>query len=406
MCEDCIKRRGPDYNSYQETEILNHKFITYASILWLQGEKLVKQPISNDKSIFLYNGDVFGGDISDEDRNLYGDTILLLQKLESSDNVAESLSKIQGPYAFIYFDKSNLKIYFGRDVFGRRSLLIGQIEGGLILTSVARNDINCLELPAIGTFSYDLNLKTLTLIPWSITNNNFSIKLKELESVLHCEIKLDVRLKKIHSKAFVEPTHVDLEIFRRIQSMPINNALEILINDTIFSNNIEILHKLLTKAVMQRIYTQPRYCKNCILNKDICTHAVTGILFSGGLDCTILALLADKFTDESRSIDLINVAFENSAGYNTPDRKTGLESFEELKKLCPNRSWNFIAVNVSRSELDEDRKSHIRHLIHPMKSILDDSLGCALWYASRGRGESYETPSRVGSLNRLITKRY
>lgn len=40
-------------------------------------------------------------------------------------------------------------------------------------------------------------------------------------------------------------------------------------------------------------------------------NARIGVLFSGGIDCTTLALLADRVLPEGESIDLINVAFEN-----------------------------------------------------------------------------------------------
>jgi len=32
------------------------------------------------------------------------------------------------------------------------------------------------------------------------------------------------------------------------------------------------------------------------------------------------------------------------------------------------------------------RSSHVRHLIYPLQTILDDSIGCAIWFAARGRG--------------------
>jgi asparagine synthetase B (glutamine-hydrolysing) len=38
------------------------------------------------------------------------------------------------------------------------------------------------------------------------------------------------------------------------------------------------------------------------------SSASIGVLFSGGIDCAVLALLAAKYLPESESIDLINVA--------------------------------------------------------------------------------------------------
>lgn len=86
-----------------------------------------------------------------------------------------------------------------------------------------------------------------------------------------------------------------------------------------------------------------------------------------------------RHVDPDESIDLLNVAFENprkiavkvegnigalpkrekkqklrepldystvTVSYDVPDRLTGLQEVEELRRLCPNRKWNFLEVNV------------------------------------------------------------
>ena len=67
-----------------------------------------------------------------------------------------------------------------------------------------------------------------------------------------------------------------------------------------------------------------------------------------------------------------------------PDRKTGLAGVAELR-LLGKRKWNFVAVDVLKSELDAS-KQHVRRLICPSNSVMDDSIGCAIWFAARGRG--------------------
>lgn len=81
------------------------------------------------------------------------------------------------------------------------------------------------------------------------------------------------------------------------------------------------------------------------------------VLFSGGLDCTVLARLTHELVSKEQQIDLLNVAFENPrlAAQNKgldiaklyemcPDRITGRQSFTELTTSCPGRRWNFVAV--------------------------------------------------------------
>jgi asparagine synthetase B (glutamine-hydrolysing) len=119
-------------------------------------------------------------------------------------------------------------------------------------------------------------------------------------------------------------------------------------------------------------------------------HVRLAILFSGGLDCTILARMAHDILPLSHQIDLINVAFENPrvvkaasnaaksrnggkkaakngngyANYQAleveddclseyspfeccPDRETGRKAFQELHNVCPGRCWRFVAVSVT-----------------------------------------------------------
>jgi hypothetical protein len=35
---------------------------------------------------------------------------------------------------------------------------------------------------------------------------------------------------------------------------------------------------------------------------------------------------------------------DRAASYLVPDRETGLEGVEELRRLCPHRIWNFVSV--------------------------------------------------------------
>lgn len=49
------------------------------------------------------------------------------------------------------------------------------------------------------------------------------------------------------------------------------------------------------------------------------------------------------------------------------------------------------------------RQQRINHLIYPLDTVLDDSIGCAIWFASRGEGsvskqgeiKPYKSPAKV-----------
>lgn len=88
--------------------------------------------------------------------------------------------------------------------------------------------------------------------------------------------------------------------------------------------------------------------------------ARVAVLFSGGLDCTVLARLCHDILEPHQEIDLLNVGFENprvgarlkkeANGKEVdlyeacPDRITGRKSFAELKNVCPGRVFRFVAV--------------------------------------------------------------
>lgn len=40
-------------------------------------------------------------------------------------------------------------------------------------------------------------------------------------------------------------------------------------------------------------------------------------------------------------------------------------------------------INVTRRELKEQLATHLKHLIYPLKTVLDESIGSAFWFAAR-----------------------
>lgn len=143
--------------------------------------------------------------------------------------------------------------------------------------------------------------------------------------------------------------------------------------------------------------------------------AKIAILFSGGLDCTILARLSHDLLPVTESIDLLNVAFENprihaklenhvSPYELCPDRLTGRASYAELVKVCPDRHWRFVEINVPYTETVAHRNK-VMALMHPHNTEMDLSISYALYFASRGTGlanvdhesvsQKYTTPAHV-----------
>jgi asparagine synthetase B (glutamine-hydrolysing) len=178
------------------------------------------------------------------------------------------------------------------------------------------------------------------------------------------------------------------------------------------------------------------------------------ILFSGGLDCTMLARIVHEVFPTDEAVDLLNVAFENprvvaaaakpkptkkskqkpngplppsvqngdtnsnhlnlattepttnvpkqpetTEPYSLcPDRQTGLASYHELRSVCPSRQWNFVAINIPYSEVMSHKPTIIK-LMAPHNTEMDLSIAMAFYFAARGQTSDsptpYTTPARI-----------
>ena len=117
------------------------------------------------------------------------------------------------------------------------------------------------------------------------------------------------------------------------------------------------------------------------------------VLFSGGVDSLLLAVLAHRHIRPECPIDLINVAFgqDDQEKFDVPDRRSGLSAFEALKAQFPERRWQMVIVNVRKSELQRERRSRISRLVRPCDTVLDDSIGCVIWFAAQAKGFLLDT---------------
>uniref|UniRef100_A0AC34QCT2 Asparagine synthetase domain-containing protein n=1 Tax=Panagrolaimus sp. JU765 TaxID=591449 RepID=A0AC34QCT2_9BILA len=111
-------------------------------------------------------------------------------------------------------------------------------------------------------------------------------------------------------------------------------------------------------------------------------------LFSGGVDSLFVAMMASCMAEEKYEFVLVNVSFsEDGNDFElAPDRKRGFAAYNFLKERFPERVFHFLRVDVTKDELQRERTSSIAKAISPGSSVLDDSIGCVVWFASRARG--------------------
>ncbi|KAI9506603.1 asparagine synthase-domain-containing protein, partial [Coemansia spiralis] len=325
-----------------------------AHVLHLRGLETQSQPIvdKESKDVLCWNGEVFGGlDIGSNN-----DGLLLFEKIQQTKQedpatyILRVFKNIEGPYAFVYLDYKQRKLWFARDFLGRRSLLTKRAgKNSLLISSVA---------DSVSSAAEEQNTTELVLPFDQVTLN-----LAE-----HC------------LPAQAAESISDLADFpKTAQWQPYINQLK--------------------AVLMQAIRTRVEYIPFNHSSTETSSQPRVGILFSGGVDCITIAALLTKILPKTEPIELFNVAFENprqakahkpldlskSNIYDVPDRKTGRQGWQELCQLDPERDWRFVEVDVPYSLVVEN-KTNIRQLLVPSDTIMDMSIGLALWFASKGEG--------------------
>uniref|UniRef100_A0AAG5DPB5 Glutamine amidotransferase type-2 domain-containing protein n=1 Tax=Anopheles atroparvus TaxID=41427 RepID=A0AAG5DPB5_ANOAO len=401
-CIGLLENRGPNHSGRLS---VGSRLLFFGSVLWHQGSTLCKQPLETDRTILLFNGDIFQRRDGAEE----SDTLWLLRSIEScqdANELCQLFRHLQGPFSVIFLRKQENRIFFARDAMGRNSLLFGRTRdehGNWFITSVGGNvpGATVHELPPCGLYYIDLERlnepSPFGLFPWTEGFTEVDRIFGSLTIWKHIQ----------HSSALeMDQPRYDFHAMLHNTSQLGVNLFEYLSESDEISKICGRLLSTLRKSVKDRVTTTTKCCKACLTTAKECKHAKVGILFSGGIDCTILALLADEFVPDEVPIELLNIAFEKVSRastqlpveWNVPDRVTGHASVEELRMLRPNRKWNFVEINVLRSELAVHRKT-ISNLVYPLCNVLDESLGAALWFASKGvgicNGHPYTSSSRI-----------
>ncbi|KAK1755858.1 asparagine synthetase [Echria macrotheca] len=390
----CLSNRGPDHVGEVQRRVRRSNdaspyLLTFTStVLALRGDHIAKQPLAfgGNGSVLCWNGEAWrigGRRVQGND----GEDILgLLAEASASaagqDAILDVFRRIEGPFAFVYYDEPSGTVFFGRDRLGRRSLMISEdASGDLTLCSVAESrEPIWREVEADGFYSLDPS-QTSSTEPAS-------------------------RLFRKHEWLKGDGPEWVSGIGKFNRSLPPAGSVL-----SISSPSVVLLRERLVDSLRLRVLDIPQP------PLSTSTSPRVAVLFSGGLDCTVLARLAHEVLEPDQGIDLINVAFENprvvaqlqkesvTDFYEAcPDRITGRKSFAELVSVCPGRGFRFIAVNIPYTETISHREQVIS-LIYPHNTEMDLSIAYALYFASRGQGLAslpdgvvelaYKTPARV-----------
>lgn len=334
-----------------------------------------REPILKDRSgnILLWNGEAYSG--LDVDSNLNDGKVLLnaLQYCSTVNEFAVIFSSLRGPWSFIYYDVDNQVIYWGRDFMGRKSLILRTNFGDspLTITSVARVETDeCNLFVEVVPGLYRIKLERL--ITWGGLDQGSAEKIPWADGTI---LKLCEFSRHYHSLNFKEGgSQTSVRELSACQTL-----MEILLEAV----TIRCTTTTFSTAIKQR---DPHYM----------------LLFSGGVDSTLLAALLHKALPEKESIELCSICF---AGGASPDRLGALDAYTELKSIYPDRDWKFIAINSTYDELKEV-KDRILDLLYPSDTMMDFNIGGALWLAARGQGSLIDVPVEGESNIKILAENY
>ncbi|KAJ3029491.1 UNVERIFIED_CONTAM: Asparagine synthetase domain-containing protein 1 [Siphonaria sp. JEL0065] len=520
-----VARRGPDAQKTVNFTIPITTAATkplvaslFTSVLHLRGMDTVAQPLTDPESgsLFCWNGELFNEEAGLQVDEKTSDTTVLFnsifQKPSSpvvsfKESLLSTLSTVRGPWAILIYHAPTSTLYFGRDVLGRRSLVVHfpnsdqadsesvVADSGFWISSVSGcvqklsgsgelensgddgvSDVSgedgegCwwgdgeefwYEVPADGIYSVCLKHVDLGANKQAFKSHlvHHPWVFGQIES---SQMQLVAPTNPILNNSI--PTAVNLPSYKQLDSPstepqqippPASESAEATLAE---------FTRLLSASVTARVQTITQQAQMHHTEPE-----PLAILFSGGLDCMVLAALAAKNLPPGSCIDLLNVAFDNprvrraaveaaalqakkekksvkklqkggkrkeqggpevvdvqsapvpsarektepisetssttypSHLFAVPDRKTGLNGYEELKRTFPDTVWRFVQIDIEFEEAQE-LKPWIMGLVSPLKSVMDLSIALAFWFASRGRGTiideagervPYETTAKV-----------
>ncbi|KAG6493418.1 hypothetical protein ZIOFF_048401 [Zingiber officinale] len=436
----CSRFEGVKVRDHSNSQSYGELYFLGAT-LQLRGVSHIIQPlVDSSGNILLFNGEIFGGIHVSDDRN---DAETLLHVLERhcccNDNgkekvcscseakvqhISETISMIKGPWALVYWQRKSRTLWFGRDVFGRRSLLVHWPTLGdprLLLSSVS--PASAIRKASCTQTSLDTEAEHSTTIGsyWEeLPCGIYSIHFKAFETSVNLEKNLAGEVRKhnwidtsLNKLVKWERTSIDpkMELFssKHHQGQPEQLALPSAflkgMNHARASSDIhnhmpgdvqpaEKVLSALRKSVRRR--TVNRFIQATCQKDKMDDHAPIAVLFSGGLDSMILAAILDQCLDPGYTIDLLNVSFDSQLA---PDRVSARTGLAELQKIAPHRRsfqnpeilgtadnrWRLVEIDAILSDLTCEAK-HLLSLIHPAKTYMDLNIGMALWLAAGGDG--------------------
>tara|TARA_A100001011_G_C14282587_1_gene832229 strand:- start:426 stop:2249 length:1824 start_codon:yes stop_codon:yes gene_type:complete len=180
-----LEHRGPDNKNYLIIKAGKSYVHLGSTRLAIRGDSKENMPMKHASgNVLTYNGEVFDinklhSDLGNN-KNYEGDTRMLLDLLSQD---IRHIDKVNGMFAFAFFNNKNQKLYLGRDLLGIKPLYYFQNKNNEIYFS---SEIKCL----INNLDHDFSIKNENLINLFLLNGfrDSSSFIENIKTVLPGEI--------------------------------------------------------------------------------------------------------------------------------------------------------------------------------------------------------------------------
>lgn len=447
-----LSRRGPDGTGVwardvgdDDTGRAKGEIRLEGSLLQLRGAAPSTSPlVDGEGNVLCFNGEVFGGleglRLGGNDADALSRALATASRARGEPDASESaiarlLSGLRGPWALAYWQESSRRLWYGRDVVGRRSLLVHRPDARdarFMLSSLGIShtgrltthspSITC-DIPSppgadvggdrvgaqgeprfwdeveAGIYSLDtrvdvdLRMRSGTrelgdgvTARWTFRRHEWKDR---VPSILH---EFQRASKLIHA---IQQPSVSRTIGHDLEGVRVDDASI----DVAVDGLLAALDASVERRVAHSVNPSPRseHASDCDrhLTAGAGPAAALGVLFSGGVDSMVIAALADRHCPPDQPIDLVTVCFD---GGRSPDRVAAVDGVAELRNACPDRLWRLVCVDATLADVDA-MTPHLTATLYPSDTIMDLNIGAAIWLAAKGEGwiEVGDVDARTGS---------
>ncbi len=287
-----IKHRGPDKKTiFQNNKIaLGHHRL---SIIDLQGGM---QPKVDKNNFLVFNGEIYGYKKNADFLKKKGisladnsDTEVLFNYIKYF-GIDFTLSKLDGMYAFVYYNEKINNLYLVRDKSGEKPLYYSLCKDHLIFSSEIKSILSC------PLYNGDLDLLSV--------NYYLNLDYIPLDQTLFKNIKKVLPGQMVEfdgeNKSFVK---------KKFWSLNYTNA-----NEKNMEISVNKLDSLLTESVQERLIAD----------------VPVGLFLSGGIDSSLIAFYAKKISSQ---ISSFTIKFKNDS-YDESSYSKQIADHLKIKNYC------------------------------------------------------------------------